>query len=812
MPLSAGSGDPSTPRPDLSILYDPERVDAVRELLDSGPPAARIGRFCKLTAGLLETKYAQVSLLADKQWIPAAYGSNSDAQASSALEDSLCAVTIASGATLAIGDAPRHPWVANMAPVARGAIRSYLGAILRTPAGWPVGVLCAYDDRPRQWSHKDVADLEALALALAEELAEHIGATEAASAAAGLDLAVAAGGIGRFDLDLRKGAISWDHIAQGLLGEEPVADLASLANRVPPAERPRLAAAFQAALAGEGDLAVEIGEVASSGRRWLALRGRLIKDLRSRPLRLVGVLYDITEAREAQSRLARVFETMGDAVIGLGTGWELRFLNAAAERLLGISRERLVGRVVWEALAHATGSVFEDQLRRSMTSGQPAVFEAPNPANGSWFEVRAWPHAEGMLVHFRNIDAWRASQEALARALGEREQALAATAEANRRLAIVAAAAERLSSSLEPAEVLEELGRLVVPAYGTSMAVAVTPQTAAMLGHTEPAGDSQTGPGAADGLQTVHIHPSGTTSAVELEAAVGEAGGEGSRIERTPLVSNGRQIGLIVVRNASGSVADKAMLADLAGRAGSALENALLYGSERQLATQLQLNLLPREAASVPGVELALRYLPAGNGALVGGDFYQTLEVGGKLFLCIGDVMGHSVSTAALMGQLRAVVATLANEGYGPADLLSRLGSDAERLVSFDFATMAACVYDPSSRHLDFASAGHPPLLVVGKSGHPSFLGADPGPPLGCGVSSYEQHGVTLEAGAALVLYTDGLVEDRDRPVDLGLSQLLALSLDPSASPDRLAERILRAMGRRCGGGDDVAVLVMRQR
>ncbi len=802
MPLSAGSGDTGRPEPDLSTLYDPDRIAAVRELLDAGPPTSRIARFVRLSAELLHTKFAQVSILAEKQVIPAAHGIGADSEEASPLEESLCSVTVASGTTLAVTDAPRHPWVRDMTPVAKGAVRSYLGAILNTPAGWPVGVLCVYDDTTRQWEPEEIELLEALALALSEELGEHIAAIEATHATAGLELSVAAAGMGRFDFDLQRNSFAWDHIALSLLGTEPPVDLAALSSLVHPADQERLLTDFGQALIGKTGLAVEFRLAGGQAPGpWLEMRGQLVRDLRSRPAKLVGVLHDTTEAKMTRERLARVFETMGDAVVGLGSDWRFHFLNSAAEKLIGATRAQVLQKVVWEALPYSRGSVFQEQLELSMASGKPAVFEAPHATSGTWFEVRAWPHSEGMLVHFRDIDAWRASQEALARALAEREQALAATAEANRRLAIMASASERLSSSLEPADVLESLGRLVVPAYGTAMAVAVTGPTATLLGQGQLNDNA---------FVVVHSFPPDSASIADLEAAAAGHVRDGVVIEKAALVSRGRQIGVMLVRNAPGGIRDREMLADLARRAGAALENAMLFGSERRVAAELQLNLLPKEATTLPGVDLALRYLPAGEGALAGGDFYQTLDVGGKLFLSIGDVMGHSVSSAALMGQLRAVVATLANEGYGPAEMLSRLAKDAERLVGFDFATVLGCIYDPVNRHLAFASAGHPPILVLDPAGTPTLVGTEPGPPLGCGSFTYSEENLVLAPNSTLILYTDGLVEDRDRPADLGLAQLQALSLDPGTPPDRVAERILRAMGRLGGAGDDVAILVMR--
>ena len=165
------------------------------------------------------------------------------------------------------------------------------------------------------------------------------------------------------------------------------------------------------------------------------------------------------------------------------------------------------------------------------------------------------------------------------------------------------------------------------------------------------------------------------------------------------------------------------MLIELAARAGVALDNAVLYGSERRLALTLQRSLLPAEIPDVPGIELATRYLPATGGRDVGGDFYiaHPLE-DGRVLLVIGDVMGHGAQAAARMGQLRAVLAAYAYDGDPPDRVLAHLSVRAPTLLDLPMATVLAAVYDPETRQLTFSLAGHLPPLIVPRDGELFFV------------------------------------------------------------------------------------------
>src|SRR5262249_28607746 len=160
----------------------------------------------------------------------------------------------------------------------------------------------------------------------------------------------------------------------------------------------------------------------------------------------------------------------------------------------------------------------------------------------------------------------------------------------------------------------------------------------------------------------------------------------------------------------------------------------------------------------------------------------------GRLLLVIGDVMGHGARAAARMGQLRAVLAAYAYDGDPPDRVLAHLSIRAPALLDLPMATVLAAVYDPSRRLLTFSLAGHPPPLITPP---PSFPAVRPGPPLGVGATEYVRHVVELPANATLVLYTDGLVEDRGRAIDAGLEALRRSLVDVDLAPNDVCAHVL---------------------
>jgi serine phosphatase RsbU (regulator of sigma subunit)/anti-sigma regulatory factor (Ser/Thr protein kinase) len=229
---------------------------------------------------------------------------------------------------------------------------------------------------------------------------------------------------------------------------------------------------------------------------------------------------------------------------------------------------------------------------------------------------------------------------------------------------------------------------------------------------------------------------------------------------------------------------------------------------ERRIADELQHSLLPASTFDPDHLEVATFYQPGVEGTQVGGDWYDVIEVGaGRTALVIGDVMGRGVRAAAVMGQLRAAVRAYARLDLTPADVLEFLDGVVRELGEVQIVTCIYAVYDPHDRSLVYANAGHlPPLLAV--QGEPTRrLSGASGPPLGAGPLTLEEEQLTLPAGARLALYTDGLVERRDRNLDVGIDQLAGALSANSEAIERVPGSLVTALVPE-GSDDDVAVLV----
>lgn len=255
-----------------------------------------------------------------------------------------------------------------------------------------------------------------------------------------------------------------------------------------------------------------------------------------------------------------------------------------------------------------------------------------------------------------------------------------------------------------------------------------------------------------------------------------------------PLRARGIVLGLLVVSRAGEREPfdqdDLTLAMELADRAGTSVDNARLYAREREGALMLQRSLLPQHVPSPPGVGVAYRYVPGSSGTEVGGDWFDVIPLaGGRVAFVVGDVMGHGLRAAATMGRLRTAVRTLAGQDLPPDRLLRRVNDLADDLAQGpDDPLMATClyaVYDPSTRRCALAKAGHlPPLLLVPDGAGAwtaAALDLPSGAPLGVGGVDFESMELEVTEGSVLVLYTDGLVENRGEDITEGVDRLRTL-------------------------------------
>ncbi|MFI9168485.1 SpoIIE family protein phosphatase [Streptomyces lincolnensis] len=257
---------------------------------------------------------------------------------------------------------------------------------------------------------------------------------------------------------------------------------------------------------------------------------------------------------------------------------------------------------------------------------------------------------------------------------------------------------------------------------------------------------------------------------------------------------------------------DRVTGAELAARAGLVLDNARMYTYQESVAETLQDSMLPHIPPRMAGCDIATRYLPGTLLGRVGGDWFDSVKLpGARTALVVGDVMGHGLNSAAMMGQLRTAVQTMAALDLPPAQLLRKLDDLAQRLGDTYLATCLYAVYDPIAGELHLANAGHiPPVLVRADGGRSELLDLPTGAPIGVGGVPFESVRVRVEPGDRLVMCTDGLVEVRGEDIGVGLATLCESAAHPAASMDDACDTIIRALNTRGGRKDDVALLMAR--
>ncbi|MFC3574121.1 SpoIIE family protein phosphatase [Streptomyces yaanensis] len=352
-----------------------------------------------------------------------------------------------------------------------------------------------------------------------------------------------------------------------------------------------------------------------------------------------------------------------------------------------------------------------------------------------------------------------------------RDRILYETREHASALATLAEAGLRLSGSLEPRQVLETAGELLVPRLADEVRIDV-------LGH-----DRDRSP---DTL--VYTSGEGSKADDRLSAAVARVLRGGSapreadgRVLARALTSRGRMLGALAVarRHRPYSDGERTYLEAVTSRIAVAYDNATRYQNERRLAVALQRALLPQALPRVQGVATASYYRASALGAEVGGDWYDVIQLSeGAVGLAIGDVMGHDVDAAIMMGSLRSALHAYAQECASPSQVLARLDAHCSALDSDRFATCLYAVYEPGAHRLRYASAGHfPPLLVAGD--RTAYLDLAPGTPLGVCCGDATDHETRLLPGTGLLLFTDGLVEHHTTALDDRLTALCRLCCGP---------------------------------
>jgi serine phosphatase RsbU (regulator of sigma subunit)/anti-sigma regulatory factor (Ser/Thr protein kinase) len=396
----------------------------------------------------------------------------------------------------------------------------------------------------------------------------------------------------------------------------------------------------------------------------------------------------------------------------------------------------------------------------------------------------------------------------------ERAARLAAEA-AGERLALFADATKALTSSFDLNVVLRDLAHLVAPAFADAClidlvesdgsirraATAITPgceEWASGLAALRP-------PGAVPDDPVEEVLRSGAPQVVEesdCSAVVVPLKGRQGALGVLWLVRAGSPAGTSTVQLAE----------ELARRASIAVDNARLFARQRTVSETLQQSLLPERLPDIPGLATAARYVPGGPDVDIGGDWYDVMQLpGAGIGLALGDVVGRGERAASLMGQLRNAVRAYAFEGRSPGEVMEQVNGLLLDAGSEHMATMVYGVLDAESGEFRFVNAGHPPPLLVSSTREARFLSGGNGPPVGSlPTARYAEGSVLIEPGTTLLLYTDGLVEDRATPLEEGLQRLLSAADDGPAELEAFCSHLMRRAVGVTPCDDDVALLAVQ--
>ncbi|MBX9360374.1 SpoIIE family protein phosphatase [Streptomyces sp. WAC04114] len=564
----------------------------------------------------------------------------------------------------------------------------------------------------------------------------------------------------------------------------------------------------------------ERGHITSSARRM----ARLLDDATRPPAlpdqpRVVPV--DATR-NPAQTGLAATdyLERLPEGAASLDLEGRITFVTDTAARLLGRAADRLLGTRPWQSLPWLDDPVYEDHYRTALVSRAPVSFTALRPPDQP-LTFQLYPDSSGISVRVL---------PSAERTEGPPQPAVArppVVAPTGRLYQLVHLAAA-LTESVTVRDLVALIAHQILPAFG-AQGLVLSGVDAGRLKITGYHGYPADVMERLDALSLdTDLTPAGQVLAGGTPAFFADPAELAARYPDAPQISgkqawaflpliiSGRPVGCCILSYArphAFTADERAVLTSLSGLIAQALDRARLYDTKHRLVHALQRALLPRALPRLPGLDVAARYLPAGHGTEVGGDFFDVLRLDDTTAAAvIGDVEGHNVAAAALMGQVRTAIHAHATAGAAPGQVLARTN---RLLADLDSELLVSCLYahlDLSRGQASFASAGHvPPLLRHAR--HPAaVLDVEPGPLLGIDTGDdYPVTTVPLLPGTTLALYTDGLVELPGSDVTRTTADL-AGHLDTADGHDleRLIDRLVRHTTPTGRHTDDIAVLLLR--
>lgn len=499
---------------------------------------------------------------------------------------------------------------------------------------------------------------------------------------------------------------------------------------------------------------------------------------------------------------------------------QFTYLSSGACDLLGCEAGRLLGTLPWQSLRWLDDPTYEDRYRAAVISREPVSFTACRPPD-QWLDFHLFPDASGISVRIVPSGA-----QALPSPAPERSTRTVTPAGAGQLYQLTHLAAG-LTEVVGVQDVIALIADQIMPAFGAQGLVVST----AEAGRLRITGQRGYDPRIIERLDALPLGTDFTPAGQALASGIPAFFAAPEEMHRMypearqvsgrqawaflPLIISGRPVGCCVLSYDQPHLfpaEERAVLTSLAGLIAQALDRARLYDAKHELAHGLQQALLPRVLPQVDGLRVAARYLPATQGMDIGGDFYDLIRLGDTAAAAvIGDVQGHNVAAAALMGQVRTAVYAHATLGTPPDQVLARTNELLTDLAPELFTSCLYAHFDFTRRRVCLASAGHPPplLRLPDRVTRPAVV--PPGPLLGIDPDAdFPLTEIPLTPGLMLVLYTDGLVETPGVDLDDSFTRLAHhLAQADEQNLDLLIDDLLSKADTAGQRTDDVAILVL---
>jgi GAF domain-containing protein len=525
---------------------------------------------------------------------------------------------------------------------------------------------------------------------------------------------------------------------------------------------------------------------------------------------------------EAEAHAAADFVTrLPEGGCALAPDGQITFIDRTAADLMGQSIGRLLGARLWEAVPWLDDPLYEHRHRDAIFGQQPTSFTAVRPPDRCLL-FQLYPDPTGISVRITPTQVEHRPQPPRLPDAGPLPgpTRLGGTYH-------LMSLASALTEAVAVRDVVDLLTDLCLFTFGAQAFALLIPEAGRMqiIGHrgftTELLNRLDRIPVTSDtprllGL-TVQV-PAFFASRQELRAAhpaLAEINDGMAAWVFLPLIASGRRIGTCVLAYDQPhpfTTEERFTLASFGALITQALDRTRLYDAKHQLAHGLQASLLPHTLPEIPGLKAAARYLPASHGMDIGGDFYDLIRLSPtEAAAVIGDVQGHNVRAAALMGQVRTAVHAYAVAGAPPGEILARTN---RLLTDLDPDLLTSCLYahlDLARHRAHLAAAGHWPPLLRRPDLHTELLHVPPGPLLGVNAATaYPTTQIAVPPGTLLAFYTDGLIETPGTGHDDDLTSLATTLSHAGHDLDDIADALLDQAQPSGDRADDTALLLLR--